>query len=211
MGASTLPRSECSPAGLRRDRSRDAGHRRTFDPGRVIRSEPEFGAKGHHCEADGFASPARWGTAEGCGAWPIQTRQEHASQRLAWGAASSFRCPSGNCHPNLRQGRRRRQIFADGKAAAEFSGEADIQSSLEQHISEAQNPRNCLQVEKVEIEFRSDFLGAAFWRSIPLELAQPFSIIPKQPRPYLASAMPPCSCCQLIRQSPKSRSNTYAT
>jgi GTPase Era involved in 16S rRNA processing len=52
-----------------------------------------------------------------------------------------------------------RIIFADGKAAAEFSGEADIQSALEQHISEAQNPRNCLQVEKVEIELRSDFLG----------------------------------------------------
>ncbi len=48
--------------------------------------------------------------------------------------------------------------FADGKAASEFSGEGDIQSALEQHISEVQNPRNCLQVEKVEIEFPSDFL-----------------------------------------------------
>ncbi len=55
-------------------------------------------------------------------------------------------------------GARARITFSDGKAASEFSGEADIQSALEQHISEAQNPRNCLQVEKVEIEFASDFL-----------------------------------------------------
>jgi GTPase Era involved in 16S rRNA processing len=55
-------------------------------------------------------------------------------------------------------GAKARITFADGKAAAEFSREADIQSALEQHISEAQNPRNCLQVAKVEIEFPSDFL-----------------------------------------------------
>ncbi len=51
-----------------------------------------------------------------------------------------------------------RITFSDGKAASEFSGEADIRSALEQHISEAQNPWNCLKVEKVEIEFASDFL-----------------------------------------------------
>ena len=55
-------------------------------------------------------------------------------------------------------GAKARITFSDGKAASEFSGEADIQSALEQHISEVRNPRNCLQVEKVEIEFPSDFL-----------------------------------------------------
>ena len=55
-------------------------------------------------------------------------------------------------------GAKARITFADGKAALEFSGEPDIQSALEQHISEAQNPKNCLHVEKVEIEFPSDFL-----------------------------------------------------
>ena len=52
-----------------------------------------------------------------------------------------------------------RVTFADGKAASEFSGEPEIQRALERHISEAQNPHNRLQVEKVEIEFPSEFLS----------------------------------------------------
>jgi len=56
-------------------------------------------------------------------------------------------------------GAKARITFADGKAASEFTGEPDIQRALEQHISEVQNPHNCLQVEKVEIEFPSEFLS----------------------------------------------------
>ena len=52
-----------------------------------------------------------------------------------------------------------RITFANGKAALEFFGEPDIQRALEQHISEAQNPHNRLQVEKVEIEFPSELLS----------------------------------------------------
>lgn len=49
--------------------------------------------------------------------------------------------------------------FSDGKMALLLSGEADIKHALERHISEAQNPHNHLQVEKVEIEFPSEFLA----------------------------------------------------
>ena len=48
--------------------------------------------------------------------------------------------------------------FGDGKAPILLSGETDIKYALEQHISEARNPHNRLQVEKVEIEFPSEFL-----------------------------------------------------
>jgi hypothetical protein len=49
--------------------------------------------------------------------------------------------------------------FTDGKEALEVLGEPDIQRALDRHISEVQNPRNSLQVDKVEIEFPSDFLS----------------------------------------------------
>jgi GTPase Era involved in 16S rRNA processing len=52
-----------------------------------------------------------------------------------------------------------RIVFADGKAPLLLSGEAAIKHALEQHISEAKNPHNRLQVEKVEIEFPSEFLA----------------------------------------------------
>jgi ribosome biogenesis GTPase A len=49
--------------------------------------------------------------------------------------------------------------FGSDKAPVEVSGEPDIKRALEQHISEAQNPHNRLEVEKVEIEFPSEFLA----------------------------------------------------
>ena len=51
-----------------------------------------------------------------------------------------------------------RITFTDGKAALEWSGETDIRRALEEHISEVRNPHNRLQVEKVDIEFPSEFL-----------------------------------------------------
>lgn len=52
-----------------------------------------------------------------------------------------------------------RIAFVDGKEALEVLGEPEIQRTLDRHISEVQNPRNALQVEKVEIEFPSEFLS----------------------------------------------------
>ena len=49
--------------------------------------------------------------------------------------------------------------FGEGRAPLQISGEREIQHALEQHISEAQNPHNRLHVEKVEIEFPSEFLN----------------------------------------------------
>ena len=49
--------------------------------------------------------------------------------------------------------------FSDGHAPLHVLGEREIQHALEQHIAEAQNPRNRLHVEKVEIEFPSEFLN----------------------------------------------------
>jgi GTP-binding protein EngB required for normal cell division len=49
--------------------------------------------------------------------------------------------------------------FGAGKPALQLLSESDIKHGLEQHISEAHNPNNRLQVEKVEIEFPSEYLG----------------------------------------------------
>ncbi len=52
-----------------------------------------------------------------------------------------------------------RITFSSGAVPLEITGEEEVQRSLERHIAEAQNPRNSLQVEKVEIEFPSEFLS----------------------------------------------------
>ena len=49
--------------------------------------------------------------------------------------------------------------FLDGKAPLLVSGESGIKQALDQHISETRNPHNRLQVEKVELEYPSDFLS----------------------------------------------------
>ncbi|MGA9265710.1 MAG: dynamin family protein [Rhodomicrobium sp.] len=49
--------------------------------------------------------------------------------------------------------------FLDGKAPLLVSGESGIKHVLDQHISETRNPHNRLQVEKVELEYPSDFLS----------------------------------------------------
>ena len=49
--------------------------------------------------------------------------------------------------------------FLDGKAPLVVSGESGIKHALDQHISETRNPHNRLQVEKVELEYPSDFLS----------------------------------------------------
>jgi hypothetical protein len=49
--------------------------------------------------------------------------------------------------------------FTDGKDALAVIGEPEIQHALDRHISEVQNPHNVLKVEKVEIEYPSEFLS----------------------------------------------------
>jgi GTP-binding protein EngB required for normal cell division len=51
-----------------------------------------------------------------------------------------------------------RITFKGGKEPLLISDEAEIPTVLEEHISEAENPRNQLGVESVELEVRSEFL-----------------------------------------------------
>ena len=51
-----------------------------------------------------------------------------------------------------------RITFKGGKEPLLISAEAEIPTVLKEHISEAENPRNQLGVESVELEVRSEFL-----------------------------------------------------
>ena len=101
------------------------------------------------------------GRAQGCGAWPVQAGQEHASECLARDAASSLGRHSRDRHPDLRQGGRRGQgphhLCRWQSRFRIFRGRRHPARPRTAHFR-GQNPRNCLQVEKVEIEFPSDFL-----------------------------------------------------
>lgn len=53
---------------------------------------------------------------------------------------------------------RARISFTSGEEVLQICGQGDIMRALDRYISEEQNPHNRLNVEKVEIEFPSDFL-----------------------------------------------------